>query len=325
MSEELKVVVRQGRSRLLLGLAAFFVLLVVLSGSGLVDVPGLPDWSGGEDDPAARGSVIYEGQEAKSASEEFLIDIGDGEATVSVQARQNHDKSGNIFNGDFQSTNGTSSVADPDDRDEPARLLVKTDYCAEGEITTTETPVDDDDGNDDEPAQIETTITFDMGTLYVCDTTLEHTTQNDASFKQDDTPTQFHGSFVSFVAGAVEATAAAAACPTDELEEFTDPEVVSYIQEQLGERFNVAPENVEVVAGEVGTSSDETQDELRERLESYANKEDPEDPDRTFEALDITYLSGDGEAVAESCYKDPGGTDLTNLNSVDAPDPSPRA
>jgi hypothetical protein len=33
--------------------------------------------------------VIYEGQEAKAASENFLVDIGDGEAMVAVQAKQN--------------------------------------------------------------------------------------------------------------------------------------------------------------------------------------------------------------------------------------------
>ena len=319
MADDVNVVIRQGRFRTFLLIVGAGVLFMVVSGLGIVDIPGVPDWfgGGGEDDPAARGSVFYEGQEAKSASEEFLIDIGDGEAFISVKAKQDHDKSGNIFNGDFQSTNGTSSVADPDDRDVPARLVVKTDYCAEGTITTTETP--DPDTN-----QIETSIEFDMGKLYVCDATLEHTAANDSAFKQDDTPTQFHGRFVSFVAGAVETTAAAAACPTDELEQFTDPELLQYVQEQLGERFNVPPVNVEVTAGEIGTTSSATQRELRDRLESYANKQDPDDPDRTFEALSINYLSGEGEAVADSCYKDPGGTELTNLNSVDAPDPSDR-
>jgi hypothetical protein len=76
---------------------------------GIVD---LPDWfGGGRSDPAPRGSVIYEGQEAKTASEDFLIDIGDGEAMVVVQAKQNWDRSGWIINGDFQSTNGTSRMA----------------------------------------------------------------------------------------------------------------------------------------------------------------------------------------------------------------------
>src|SRR5262245_44060247 len=123
MADDVNVVIRQGRFRTVLFVAGLVVVALILSGTGLVDIPGVPDWfGGGSDDPAARGSVFYEGQEAKSASEEFLIDIGDGEAFISVKARQNHDKPGNIFSGDFQSTNGTSSVADPDDRDSPARL-----------------------------------------------------------------------------------------------------------------------------------------------------------------------------------------------------------
>ena len=316
MAENVNVVIRQGRFRTVLLMLAAGVLLMVVSGLGLVDIPGVPDWfGGGSDDPAARGSVFYEGQEAKSASENFLIDIGDGEAFISVKAKQNHDKPGNIFSGDFQSTNGTSSVADPDDRDAPARLAVKTDYCAEGTITTTDTP-------DSETGNVQTSIKFDMGRLYVCDATLEHTAANDSAFKQDDTPTTFHGRFVSFVAGAVETTAAAAACPTDELDKFTDPELLDYVQQRLAERFRVPVSNVEVVPGEIGTTSAATKRELTDRLESYANKQDPDDPDRTFEALSINYLSGSGEAVADSCYKDPGSTDLSNLNSVDAPDPS---
>ena len=147
--------------------------------------------------------MIYEGQEARTASERFLIDVGDGEAVVSVMAKQNHDKSGWLINGDFQSTNGTSSVADPSDRGTPAKLRVAVDYCASGVIST------ERDGDD-------RTVTFDMGELFVCDTTLEHTADNDAAFQQDDTPTDFHGDFVSFVAGAVEA-AAAPPCPADQL------------------------------------------------------------------------------------------------------------
>src|SRR5262245_22425666 len=116
MANDVNVVIRQGRFRTLLVIAGIVAVLFVVSGTGLVDIPGLHHlFCGGGDDKAARGSVIYEGQEARSASKEFLIDIGDGEATVSVKAKQNHDKPGNIFSGDFQSTNGTSSVADPDD------------------------------------------------------------------------------------------------------------------------------------------------------------------------------------------------------------------
>ncbi len=276
---------------------------------GFID---LPDWfGGGRSDPAPRGSVIYEGQEAKTASENFLVDIGDGEAMVAVQVKQNWDRSGWIINGDFQSTNGTSSVADPQDGDRPARLAVKVDYCADGTITTTETRGDD-------PV---TSIRFEMGRLYVCDATLEHTTANDSAFKQDDTPNDFHGSFVSFVARAAETTAAASACPTDELAKYRTGEYRSFVRTQLAARFRLPVANVEVMAGRIGGSNDATQRELRAALESFANKQDPDDPSKTYEALTIQYLSGEGEAVTDSCYQDAGARQLDDLDSVRAPDP----
>jgi hypothetical protein len=276
---------------------------------GVID---LPDWfGGGQSDPAPRGSVIYEGQEAKTASEDFLIDIGDGDASVAVQAKQNWDRSGWIINGDFQSTNGTSSVADPRDGDRPARLAVKVDYCADGTITTTES-----DGDDRA-----TSIRFAMGRLYVCDATLEHTSANDSAFKQDDTPNDFHGSFVSFVASAAETTAAASACPTDELGKYQTIQYRSFVREQLAERFRLPIANVDVVAGRIGGSDAATQRDLRAELESFANKRDPHDPSKTYEALTIQYLSGNGEAVTDSCYQDAGGRELDDLGSVRAPDP----
>jgi hypothetical protein len=284
-------------------------LLLAVIDWGIVD---LPDWfGGGHSDPAPRGSVIYEGQEAKTASEAFLIDIGDGQAVVAVKAKQNWDRSGWIINGDFQSTNGTSSVADPQDGDRPARLAVKVDYCADGIITTTES-------GGDEPS---TSIRFAMGRLYVCDATLEHTTANDSAFKQDDTPNDFHGAFVSFLARAAETTAAASACPTDELAKFRTDRYMSFVREQLAERFRLPVANVDVVAGRVAASDDATQRKLHDALESFANKHDPDDPSNTYEALTIQYLSGNGEAVTDSCFKDAGARNLDDLDSVRAPDP----
>jgi hypothetical protein len=297
--------------RIVAALAVVGAVAIVLAvvNWGVID---LPDWfGGGQSDPAPRGSVIYEGQEAKTASEDFLIDIGDGDASVAVQAKQNWDRSGWIINGDFQSTNGTSSVADPRDGDRPARLVVKVDYCADGTITTTES-----DGDDRA-----TSIRFAMGQFYVCDATLEHTSANDSAFKQDDTPNDFHGSFVSFVARAAEATAAASACPADELAKYRTDEYRSFVRGQLANRFRLPVANVQVVAGRIGASDSETQRELRAALESFANKQDPDDPSKTYEALTIQYLSGEGEAVTDSCYRDPGGRGLDDLDTVDAPDP----
>ena len=282
------------------------------------DVIDLPDWfEGGRSDPGPRGEVIYEGQEARSASERFLVDIGDGEAVVSVSAKQDHDRAGWLINGDFQSTNGTSSVADPDDRDVPARLRVAVDYCADGLITTL-TPADDDGTEDPVPL---TAVRVEMGDLFVCDATLEHTAANDAAFKQDDTPNDLHGAFVSFVARAAETTAAASACPTDELAEFTSPDYAAFVRAQLADRFRLAEDDVVVVAGHPGRSDEATKDDLRARLESFTSVQDPDDPSATYEALSFQYLAGDGEAVTDACYLDPGSRDLDDLDSVRAPAP----
>ncbi|HET6949828.1 MAG TPA: hypothetical protein VFI47_05620 [Acidimicrobiales bacterium] len=292
-----------------LAVVGVVAVTLISATTGLLD---LPDWfKGGRSDPAPRGQVIYEGQRARAASERFLIDVGDGEAVVSVKAKQDHDKSGWLIDGDFQSTNGTSSVADPDDRDLPATLRVAVDYCASGTITTIEP-----EGGDTDRA-----VRFEVGELFVCDTTLEHTPGNDAAFRQDDTPTEFHGRFVSFVAGAAETAAAAAACPTDELDEFRTPEFTAHVRTQLAARFDLPESAVEVVPGVVGESDDETRDTLRSRLSSYVERRDPDHPDRRYEALSIQYLSGDGSAVDDACYRDAGATDLDELGDVPAPDP----
>ena len=302
------------------GAAVVLVVAMALSlvGSGIID---LPDWSdGGRSDPGPRGEVIYEGQEARSASERFLVDIGDGEAIVSVRAKQDHDRSGWLIDGDFQSTNGTSSVADPDDRGVPARLVVAMDYCADGLITTITPAEGEGDGGDGADAPI-TAVRFEMGDLYVCEATLEHTEANDAAFKQDDTPNDLHGAFVSFVARAVEATAAASACPDDELAEFRTAEYRAFVRSELAERFGLAEDDVEVVAGRPGRSDEETRDALAERLESFTSVRDPDDPDARYEALSFQYLAGDGEAVTDACYLDPGARELDDLASVPAPEP----
>jgi hypothetical protein len=304
---------RTYRRALSLGLVVGAAVLVVVLAVSLIPRFDLPNWfEGGRSEPAPHGDVIYRGQRATSASERFLVDIGDGEAVVAVRARQNHDKSGWLINGDFQSTNGTSSVSDPADGGSPATLRVAVDYCASGTITAIQQT-----GGERERA-----VTFDLGELFVCDTTLEHTADNDAAFHQDDTPDEFHGRFVSFVAGAVEAAAAAAACPTDELERFRTPEYIDYVRNQLAGRFGVPADRVEVTAPTIGASDDDTQHALDERLSSFLEHHDPDHPRRTYEALSVSYLSGDGAAVTDSCYRSPGATDLDDLQGVELPDPA---
>ena len=303
---------RGGAGRLVrvLAVVGAGALVVALVSGEIID---LPDWvDGGRSDPAPRGSVTYEGQEARTASERLLVDIGDGEAVVSVKAKQNHDSHGWLINGDFQSTNGTSSVSDPGDGDAPARLAVTVDYCADGLVTTEATPAEDD-----RPDRV-TAVRFDMGELYVCDTTLEHTEANDAAFRQDDTPRDFHGAFVSFVARAAEATAAAAACPTEELDRYRTAEYTAFVRDRLAERYRLSASDVEVTAGEIGRSDETTREDLRTALDRVVSLQDPEDPSVHYEALSIQYLAGDGEAVTDACYLDPGERDLDDLGTPDA-------
>ena len=299
---------RRGGGVLAVAAAAAAVVLV-LAAIDRIGLFHLPDWfPGGRDDPAARGDVIYEGQRATAASRDFLVDIGDGEAFVSVKAKQNHDKSGWLINGDFQSTNGTSSVADPDDRDVPAKLKVAVDYCADGTVTV-------GPGRDG----ADRSITFDLGRVYVCDTTLEHTAANDAAFRQDDTPPAFHGRFVSFVAGAAETAAAAAACPTDQLDRFRTPQYLDFVRGRLADRFDLPASAVTVTAPTVGASDAATRAALGRRLDSFLERHDPDHPKVTYKALSVQYLSGRGSAVEDSCYRSPGATKLADIDDVDLP------
>jgi hypothetical protein len=295
-----------GGGRVVTILAVVGLVVVVVAIGRVANLFDLPGWlDGGRSDPAPRGDVIYEGQRARSASERFLIDVGDGEAVVSVMAKQNWDRHGWLVNGDFQSTNGTSSVADPANRDAPAKLRVAVDYCASGVIST---------NGDDGPA-----VTFDMGELFVCGTSLTHTADNDAAFKQDDTPNDFHGQFVSFVSGAAEAAAAASPCPTDQLEQFRTRQFTSYVRDQLAGQLGVPASDIDVTVPTVGASDEDTRADLDERLTSFLERRDPDHPDRTYEALSIQYLSGEGTAVTDSCYRDPGATDLDDINDIALP------
>ena len=66
--------------------------------------------------------------------------------------------------------------------------------------------------------------------------------------------------------------------------------------------------DIDVVAPTLGASDDDTRAALDDRLTSFLERRDPEDPDKTYEALSIQYLSGDGTAVEDSCYRDAGAT-----------------
>jgi hypothetical protein len=77
------------------------------------------------------------------------------------------------------------------------------------------------------------------------------------------------------------------------------------VRDQLADQLGVPVADIDVVAPTIGASDADTQHELDQRLNSYLDMRDPEHPDRTYEALSIQYLSGDGTAVTDSCYPRP--------------------
>jgi hypothetical protein len=293
-----------------------------LKGFG-VDLP-FPNFDGGEPDPAPEGQVYYEGQDAKTVTEEFVMPIGNGTARVSIEANQNWDRHGTAWNGDWQSTNGHAEVSNPDDRDEPALLEVEMEYAADGVITVTP-EVDPENGEvlaDEATGEpVVGQVTYEMGNLWVIDADYEESAANEAAFLQDDTPADFQGEFESFIKRAAE-DVALASDSSEALAEYQEPAVIQDVRTRLADRFDVPVERVEVVAGEIGVSSDETQEDLRDRLDSYANKRDPR-TDETYESLDIAYLGGQGTAVEDANFLEVGRRDLEDLAEVEAPDLTP--
>ena len=86
-----------------------------------------------------------------------------------------------------------------------------------------------------------------------------------------------------------------------------------YVERQLADRHGVAADDVEVTVGRVGASDEDTRAALETALVRVAERRDPDDPDVSYEALSIQYLAGDGEAVADSFYLDPGARDLDEI------------
>lgn len=291
---------------------ALTILVVVVGWSGLeragIDLPNVNPFDDGHDgDDEASGSVRVEGQTPQTATDTLVVKIGEGDAVVSIKADQNWDRPGNITDGDFQSTNGTASVRDPDDHDEPARITVGVEYCAEAEITrSSET---DGDGGTGSPDDDE--ITFDLNSLFVCDVEWLPTAENEAAFGQDDTPADFQGQFEELIKGAAVAAVAASECPETLAEEYSSDEFLDFLAESLAEREGVPADSVTVVPGVPGATSPEDQEALQHALDTFVEHDD----------LDIDAFSGNGTAVEDSCYIDTSGEPLSSLDEVQAPDP----
>lgn len=280
-------------------------IVIVIFGLGLMNRVGLdlpnPFDDGHDGDDQAHGQVQVEGQTPQTATDTFVVKIGEGTATVSVKAHQNWDRPGGILSGDVQSTNGTASVRDPDHHDQPAHITVGVDYCAEAQVTrqaTTDAPTDD-------------AVTVELGDLYVCDVEWLPTRENEAAFAQDDTPADFQGRFEEVVKGAATAAVAASECPDTLEERYSTDEFLDFLAGGVAERSGVDPSQVTVHPGQAGTTSAETRQDLLVQLEAFTDDED----------LDIDAFSGSGTAVEDSCFLDTDGTALSGLDQTAAPDP----
>lgn len=293
-------------------LAAYVAIYGVIglfnSVTGL-DMPNLPNpFDNGHDgDDGAIGSLRLEGQTALTATDSLVVKIGEGEATVVIKAKQNWDRSGNFSDGDFQSTNGTASVRDPDNTDQPAHITVGVDYCSEGRVVRSAGL--NSDGQPGDPDQDE--ITFDMGDLFVCGVHWLPTAENEAAFHQDDTPDDFQGAFEELIKGAAVAAVAASECPDTLVESYTTDDYLDFVTGAVAEREGVSADQVTVTPGTPGTTSAETQAELLQRLEDFVDTND----------LDIDDFSGSGSAVEDSCFVDTRGEALDGINDVQVPDP----
>lgn len=253
----------------------------------------LPD--GGQPDPAATGVLNYAGQDAKTATTKLVYPLGHGTALVEVKARQNWDRHGTFWDGDWVPTNGTASVSDAEDRDKPATLHVKTTYCAEGTLDRTTTP-------NTSTGVADVKYAFNVGEIMVCEANLLHTLHNDEQFHADNTPADFQSRFNNFIARAAETQVKAAPCPTDELEHYTSKRYGRMIRQSISDHEGVKVKDVKVVPGVIGESTPAIKSSLENKLKSFTVIKDRKNQDNKYKAVDIQYISGTGAAVKDACF-----------------------
>lgn len=319
-----------------LGCFALVGVATLASGTNLVDFD-LRDLfgGGGKSDPSPRGSVVYEGQHLETVGDDFVIKVGEGQAIVSMKAIQKYDKPGWLINGDFVNTNGTIQVRDPEDRDQPAKLRYRTEYCADGQVSVTEEVTTqqqaserDENGNiirspkTDEVVRKEVTnreVELDLGDIYVCDVEFINDSGPDAEYNaaaidDDKVPPEIQREFQPFVIGAGATMVKAAECPAD-LDYFRSPEYSAFTREKLAEKYDTPFEDVTLKGGKKGTTSIEMQRQLGQELESYLNKVDPKTGER-HKALDIQISGNNPDGLAASCYLDTSGVPVDSLGKL---------
>jgi hypothetical protein len=278
----------------------------------------LPDFmKGGQSEPQPHGTIRYKDQEVRSAATRLLLPIGRGRAIAEIKARQNWDKKGGIFSGDVQSTNGTSSVRDPEDNDQPAELRVDTTYCVQGfSSIVTEGKIKEETSPDGTTStslvEEKVKLVFDPEGLVVCDARLDAGDRyNNAAFHQDDTPSDFNGNFRSRVTGGAEATVKAAPCPTDELAQFQTPEFQEHLQDLIAEENGLEEAEVEVKSiDEIGKTDAETKKSLKNTLKRFARGVNSKG--NKIKGLDIQY-SANTETLSNSCYQSMGAVDIDDI------------
>ncbi|MGZ6005185.1 MAG: hypothetical protein ACXWLH_03455 [Candidatus Saccharimonadales bacterium] len=261
----------------------------------LPDIPGVGSLDGGRSDPGATGMVNYEGQTAETSTTRLVSPLGHGTAKVEEKGKRDWDKPGNLFTSfDVVPTNGTSSVRDSKHGDRPAVLNVTMGYCSDGILEKVITP-------NTKTGVADVKYVYNMGKLTVCSSTLLHTKHNDAQFNQHLTPAWFQGEFDSFMARAAQTTAAAAPCPTKELNKYTKPQYIKAKRHSIAAQIGVADKDVTLIAGTIGESTPEEKASLRAKLKNFTHMKDPK-TGKKVERLDINYISGQNTAVEDACY-----------------------
>ncbi len=281
----------------------------------LPDIPGISALKGGHSDPGASGMVNYEGQAAEHYYTRITVPIGDGVAKVQEKGKRDWDRPGGLLQWppDAVPTNGTSQVRDSKHGDRPATLDVTMTYCADG-IFDKQTFPNKDTGVADYK------YVFNMGKIVVCDSKLLHTKHNDAQFNQHNTPATFNGKFVSFMSQAAETTAAAAPCPTEELEKYTTPKYLRAKAQTIAAQLGEPVADVTVTAGAIGKSTPAEKAKLRSQLNNLTQLRDSNG--KKIARLDVNFISGQNTAVKDACFAPIPKEKLSDIKDVASQVPS---
>src|SRR5262249_46981236 len=130
-------------------------------------------------------------------------------------------------------------------------------------------------------------------------------------------PAKFNGKFVAFMSHAAETTAAAAPCPTKELNKYTTPRYLKakakFIAAQLGEPVS----DVTVKAGKIGESSPAEKNRLHNEIENFTHMRDANG--KKIPRIDVSFMSTSSTGVEDACFVPYSKEKLSDLPSLTAP------